>query len=98
MRTPPAETLQVYAVGKQWMWKFQHLDGKSEINELHVPHGPAGAVTSPPRTCCTAFYFPAFRVKGRHSRPLQQLWFEATKIGRATICSAPSTAARSTPG
>jgi cytochrome c oxidase subunit 2 len=26
-------------VGKQWMWKFQHLDGQREINELHVPVG-----------------------------------------------------------
>src|SRR6185312_10657334 len=34
--TPPPETLNIYAVGKQWMWKFQHLDGQREINELHV--------------------------------------------------------------
>src|SRR5512134_3198727 len=27
MRTPPAEALNSYAVGKQWMWKFQHLEG-----------------------------------------------------------------------
>ena len=24
---PPAETMNIYAVGKQWMWKFQHMDG-----------------------------------------------------------------------
>src|SRR3970040_529130 len=34
---PPAETLDIYAVGKQWMWKFQHRGGQREINELPVP-------------------------------------------------------------
>jgi cytochrome c oxidase subunit 2 len=29
---PPDETLQIYAVGKRWMWKFQHIDGQREIN------------------------------------------------------------------
>src|SRR5581483_2750316 len=37
MASPPQETLNIYVVGKQWMWKFQHLDGQREINELHVP-------------------------------------------------------------
>src|SRR5713101_7620231 len=37
MSSPPEETLNIYVVGKQWMWKFQHLDGQREINELHVP-------------------------------------------------------------
>ena len=39
MTRPPDETLNIYVVGKQWMWKFQHLDGQREINELHVPVG-----------------------------------------------------------
>ena len=42
MSRPPDETLNIYVVGKQWMWKFQHLDGQREINELHVPVGRAG--------------------------------------------------------
>ena len=37
LRRPPDEAMQIYAVGKQWMWKFQHLEGQREINELHVP-------------------------------------------------------------
>src|SRR5262252_8036453 len=41
MARPPDETLNVYVVGKQWMWKFQHLDGQREINELHIPVGRA---------------------------------------------------------
>ena len=42
MSRPPDETLNVYVVGKQWMWKVQHPDGQREINELHVPVGRAG--------------------------------------------------------
>src|SRR5690349_13833207 len=34
---PPGDALNVYVVGKQWMWKLQHLGGQREINELHVP-------------------------------------------------------------
>ena len=36
MARPPADTLNIYVVGKQWMWKFQHLNGAREINELHA--------------------------------------------------------------
>ena len=36
------DAMDIYVVGKQWMWKFQHLDGQREINELHVPVGRAG--------------------------------------------------------
>ena len=39
MSRPPDESLDIYVVAKQWMWKFQHLDGQREINELHVPVG-----------------------------------------------------------
>jgi cytochrome c oxidase subunit 2 len=79
---PPAETLDIYAVGKQWMWKFQHREGQREINALHVP------VDTPVRMIITSedvlhdLYFPSFRVKmdaipGRYT----QLWFTATKLG-----------------
>jgi cytochrome c oxidase subunit 2 len=79
---PPAETLDIYAVGKQWMWKFQHRGGQREINELHVP------IDTPVRIILTSedvlhdLYLPAFRVKmdaipGRYT----QLWFNATRAG-----------------
>ena len=35
----PPGAMEIYVVGKQWMWKFQHPEGKREINELHVPIG-----------------------------------------------------------
>jgi cytochrome c oxidase subunit 2 len=82
MRTPPAEALNVYAVGKQWMWKFQHLEGQREINELHVPVGRPVKVTLTSEDTIHSLYFPSFRTKmdaipGRYT----ELWFEATKVG-----------------
>ena len=37
----PDQTLDIYSTGKRWMWRFQHIDGQIEINELHVPVGRA---------------------------------------------------------
>ena len=36
---PPPDSMDVYVVGKQWMWKLQYPGGQREINELHVPTG-----------------------------------------------------------
>ena len=36
---PPGDALEISVVGKQWMWQLQHSEGRSEINELHVPLG-----------------------------------------------------------
>ena len=86
IRRPPAEALQIYAVGKQWMWKFQHTGGQREINELHVPTGQPIKVLVTSEDVLHDLYFPAFRTKidaipGRYS----PLWFEATKPGRYNI-------------
>jgi cytochrome c oxidase subunit 2 len=83
MARPPAETLNVYVVGKQWMWKFQHLNGYREINELHVPVGQAVKLIMTSEDVIHDVFVPAFRVKadvlpGRYT----QLWFQATKAGR----------------
>jgi cytochrome c oxidase subunit II len=79
---PPEETLDIYAVGKQWMWKFQHRGGQREINELHVPMNTPVRVILTSEDVLHDLYFPAFRVKmdaipGRYT----QLWFNATKPG-----------------
>jgi cytochrome c oxidase subunit 2 len=83
MYRPPAEAIDVYVVGKQWMWKFQHLDGQREINELHVPVGRKVKLTMTTEDVIHSFFVPAFRVKmdvvpGKYST----LWFEPTKPGR----------------
>jgi cytochrome c oxidase subunit II len=35
----PVNVMEIYVVGKQWMWKLQHETGQREINELHIPAG-----------------------------------------------------------
>lgn len=86
MRRPPAEALQIYAVGKQWMWKFQHQGGQREINELHVPMGRPVKVLVTSEDVLHDLYFPSFRTKidaipGRY----MPMWFTATKPGRYHI-------------
>jgi cytochrome c oxidase subunit 2 len=83
MYRPPAEAIDVYVVAKQWMWKFQHLDGHREINELHVPVGRKVKLTMTTEDVIHSFFVPAFRVKmdvvpGKYST----IWFEPTKAGR----------------
>lgn len=83
MYRAPDEALDIYVVGKQWMWKFQHLDGQREINELHLPYGRKVKLTMTTEDVIHSFYVPAFRVKmdvvpGKYST----LWFEPTKPGR----------------
>jgi cytochrome c oxidase subunit II len=79
---PPADAVELYAYGKQWMWKVQHPGGQREINEMHVPVGQPIRVTLASQDVIHSFYIPAFRVKqdavpGRYTA----LWFEATKPG-----------------
>jgi cytochrome c oxidase subunit 2 len=83
MARPPDETLNIYVVGKQWMWKFQHLDGQREINELHVPVGRDIKLITTSEDVIHDLFVPAFRMKadvipGRYV----SIWFRATKPGR----------------
>jgi cytochrome c oxidase subunit 2 len=80
---PPAGALEVFVVGKQWMWKFQHPEGRREINELHVPAGYPVKLTLTSQDVIHSFYVPAFRIK-MDAVPGQYhvTWFQATKPGR----------------
>ena len=40
---PPTNAMNIYIVGKQWMWKAEHPGGQHEIDALHIPQ-PASAV------------------------------------------------------
>jgi len=82
MSRPPANAMDIYVVGKQWMWKVQHADGKREINEMHVPLGRPVRITLGSEDVIHDYGIPAFRQKmdavpGR----LTTMWFEATKVG-----------------
>jgi len=78
----PDDAMQVYVVGKQWMWKIQHETGQREINQLHVPVNTKVKLTMTTEDVLHDFSIPAFRTKadvvpGRYT----YLWFEATKPG-----------------
>ncbi len=82
MRVPPRGALELFVVGRQWMWKIQHQNGRREINELHVPLGRPVRLTMTSEDVIHSFFIPAFRLKqdvvpGRYVTE----WFEATKKG-----------------
>ena len=82
LQRPPDNAIQVFVVGKQWMWKLQHIEGQREINELHVPVGRPVKLTMTSEDVIHSFYVPAFRIKqdvlpGRYTTT----WFEATQPG-----------------
>jgi cytochrome c oxidase subunit 2 len=83
MYRPPADAVQYYVTGKQWMWKTQHPTGQREINELHVPLGQPTKLLMTSEDVIHSFFIPAFRTKadvvpGRYT----QIWFTPTKTGR----------------
>ena len=80
---PPDDAQQIYVIGKQWMWKIQHMEGQREINELHIPVGQAVKLTMTSEDVIHDFFVPAFRTKadvlpGRYTT----LWFKPTKTGK----------------
>jgi len=56
-RRAPADTLDIYVIGKQWMWKAQQPTGLKEINELHVPSDATSSSSWPAKTSSTIFRF-----------------------------------------
>ena len=82
-RNTPKETLDIYVIGKQWMWKLQQPNGMREINELHVPVGRNVRLIMASEDVIHDFFVPAFRVKmdvvpGHYNT----MWFRPTKAGR----------------
>ncbi|MBI5030848.1 MAG: cytochrome c oxidase subunit II [Chloroflexi bacterium] len=80
---PPPNTLPIYVVAKQWMWKFQHAGGQTEINELHVPLGRPVELTMTSQDVIHSFFVPDFRIK-QDVLPdrLTTTWFQATETGQ----------------
>ena len=86
MASPPSETLNIYVVGKQWMWKVQHTTGQREINQLHLPVGRPVKLIMTSEDVIHNFSIPAMRVKadvipGR----FVQIWFEPSRPGTYQI-------------
>ena len=82
-RRAPLDTLDIYVIAKQWMWKAQQPNGLKEINELHVPVGRNVRLILASEDVIHDFFVPAFRVKmdvvpGHYNT----MWFRPTKPGR----------------
>jgi cytochrome c oxidase subunit 2 len=80
---PPDNSMQIYVVAKQWMWKLQHPEGQREINELHIPINRPIRLTMTSEDVIHSFFVPDFRTKqdvvpGRYTTT----WFTATKPGK----------------
>jgi cytochrome c oxidase subunit 2 len=79
---PPRGSMEIFVVGKQWMWKVQHPDGQREINELHVPVGRNVRLTIGSEDVIHSYYIPAFRQKiDAVPGKLTTMWFQASKAG-----------------
>ena len=83
MSRPPPDATEIYVVGKQWMWKIQHPDGRREINELHIPLGQPVKLILTSQDVIHDFFIPGFRnkqdvVPGRYTTE----WFTPTKVGQ----------------
>jgi cytochrome c oxidase subunit II len=79
---PPQGAVEIFVVGKQWMWHLQHPEGQREINQLHIPVDVPVRLTMTSEDVIHDFFVPAFRMKmdvlpGRYTAE----WFEATKTG-----------------
>ena len=82
----PRDATEIFVVGKQWMWKIQHPNGRWEMNEIHVPAGQPVKLTMISEDVIHDFGLPAMRlnmdvVPGRYT----QMWFNPTRVGRYHI-------------
>lgn len=82
MASPPENAEEIEVVGKQWMWKVQHADGRREINQLHLLVGQPVKLVMTSQDVIHDFAIPAFRTKqdvvpGRYTSQ----WFTPTRVG-----------------
>jgi cytochrome c oxidase subunit II len=80
--TPAPGAMTIFVVGKQWMWKAEHANGRREIDELHLPVGEPVRLVLSTEDVIHSFYVPAFRIKqdavpGRYTT----IAFTPTRVG-----------------
>lgn len=82
-RPPDGDALELYVVGRQWMWEVQHPSGRREHNEIHMPVGQNVRLNLISEDVIHSLYLPAFRLK--HDvmpRRFTTLWAQATETGK----------------
>lgn len=82
----PSTAMDVYATGKQWVWKFAYPEGRSSAGVLFVPAGEPVRLLLTSRDVIHSFYVPAFRIK-QDAVPGQytSVWFQAKHPGAYQI-------------
>ena len=78
----PRGDIELFVVGKQWMWKVQYPGGQREIDSLHVPIDKTVRLVLASQDVVHSFFVPAFRIK--HDvvpGTYETIWFRPTKTG-----------------
>ncbi|HEX2768005.1 MAG TPA: c-type cytochrome, partial [Geobacteraceae bacterium] len=86
IRTPPPGAAEINVTARQWLYVFNYPNGRSGINEVHVPVGKAVKFIMTSSDVIHGFYLPEYRVKqdilpGRFTN----LWVQPVKTGRFDI-------------
>jgi cytochrome c oxidase subunit 2 len=82
MESTPANAMEVYVMGKKWMWKFAYPEGPNSVGVLRIPVGRPVKLLMTSRDVIHDVFIPAFRLKkdvlpGRYT----EMWFTATEPG-----------------
>jgi cytochrome c oxidase subunit 2 len=74
----PDDSYNVRVRARQWAWEFEHPNGATEDNQLHVPAGRPIRLILSSSDVIHSFFVPDFRVK-RDAVPgmFTSLWFQA---------------------
>lgn len=86
LRAEPDDPIEVYVVGKKWMWSYAYPEGGGSNAVLYVPEDRPIKLLLTSRDVIHSFFVPAFRIKqdavpGR----VTTTWFEATEPGTYPI-------------
>jgi cytochrome c oxidase subunit 2 len=78
----PANSIEIQARAKKWVWEFEYPDGMRTLNSFHVPVNRPVRMVMNSEDVIHSFFVPAFRVKkdvlpNRYT----ELWFHPTKAG-----------------
>ncbi|MCS6858278.1 MAG: hypothetical protein NZM37_11250, partial [Sandaracinaceae bacterium] len=80
MAVPPSDAVVIRVRGRQWAWTFEHANGLTEDNEVHVPAGVSVRLVMSSSDVIHSFFVPDFRIK-RDLVPgmFTTLWFQAVE-------------------
>lgn len=86
MTHAPSDAIEVRVIGKQWLWNFQHADGRLETNKLVVPLNKPVKLIMSSEDVLHSFFVPNFRVKSDVVPGMYtSVWFQAKVPGEHQI-------------